>query len=439
MTSKKHLSFSALKNAFSALLYKIKDNRRTQSTTYSLHDIVMSGFSCMYMQSPSLLSFQQQMQGWFGRNNLKTQFGVLETPADCALREGIDQVDSQHFEPLFKDYLTRLQRGGYLASYQFMEGAYLLPLDGTQYHSSHDIHCNQCLTSTKKNGDMHYSHKVVQAAIAHPDHKQVFPLMPEEIKNIDGSTKQDCEINAAKRLMPKIKKAHPRLTLIRTGDSLYAKQPFIEETLSQGDHFIFSVKPGDHKHLTQFITDISLERHDIVDEKGRTFIYEWYCGAPLNGREDTTHVNYFRCRLVTPKEDNTNKVTYIGSWITDLTITSDTIDQLVRGARCRWRIENECFNTLKNQGYCIDHNYGHGSKHLCFNFYILTLLAFYIHQILQLTDLLFQKTRTRLGRLKGMWEELRCLFNRFLYTSWESMMENAFDPHQRTFIEPQPP
>ncbi len=85
--------------------------------------------------------------------------------------------------------------------------------------------------------------------------------MPEEIRNSDGDTKQDCEINAAKRLMLKIKKAHPRLTLIRTGDSLYAKQPFIEETLSQGDHFIFAVKPGDHKSLTDYIKGILDSNH----------------------------------------------------------------------------------------------------------------------------------------------------------------------------------
>ncbi len=332
-----------------------------------------------------------------------------------------------------------MQRGGYLKPYQFINGAYLLPLDGTQYYSSNDIHCTHCLTKPKKNGQTHYTHQVVQAVIAHPDYKQVFPLMPEEIHNSDGSTKQDCEINGAKRLMPNIKKSHPRLTFIRTGDSLYAKQPFIEETLAQGDHFIFAVKPGDHKSLTKHINGISLDRHDVVDERGRTFIYEWHIDAPLNDRKDSLYINYFRCRLVTPQRDGKNKVTYIGSWITDLEITPDSVAQLVRGARCRWRIENECFNTLKNQGYYIDHNYGHGHDNLCFNFYIFTLLAFYIHQILQLTDLLFQKTRAKIGTLKGFWNELRCLFNRFLYESWESMMEHAFDPHKMTFVQPQAP
>ena len=49
------------------------------------------------------------------------------------------------------------------------------------------------------------------------------------------------------------------------------------------------------------------------------------------------------------------------SWVTDLTITPDNAQHLVRGGRSRWKIENETFNTLKNQGYQFGHNFGHGT------------------------------------------------------------------------------
>lgn len=98
--------------------------------------------------------------------------------------------------------MTRLQRGKHLIKYEFLPGLYLLPLDGTQYFSSKDILCDHCLKQTNRNGSTTYSHKVVQAAIVHPDLKQVLPMMPEEIKNSDGTDKQDCEINAAKKIMP---------------------------------------------------------------------------------------------------------------------------------------------------------------------------------------------------------------------------------------------
>ena len=53
--------------------------------------------------------------------------------------------------------------------------------------------------------------------------------------------------------------------------------------------------------------------------------------------------------------------------------------------------DNETFNTLKNQGYHIEHNYGHGEKNLSMMFFMLNLLAFFTHQILEFTDLLYQK------------------------------------------------
>jgi hypothetical protein len=95
---------------------------------------------------------------------------------------------------------------------------------------------------------------------------------------------------------------------------------------------------------------------------------------------------------------------------------------LVKGARSRWKIENECFNTLKNQGYQIEHNYGHGEKNLCFNFYIFTILAFLLHQILELTDGLYQKTRETCRTLIAFWQYVRVFFDIKIFNSWESML-----------------
>ena len=427
MQLKKHLSFTSLRKFFSKTLLEIKENRQTSKIEHSLHDSVMAGYACMFLQCSSLLEYQRRLEKYTNKNNLKTQFNVHTTPSDTVIRSVIDSVSSQIFAKVFKEYLSRLQRGKHLIKYEFLPGLYLLPIDGTQYFSSKEISCEHCLTQTNKGGSVTYSHKVVQAAIVHPDLKQVLPMMPEEIKNSDGGDKQDCEINAAKRLMPAIKQLHPRLHFIRTGDSLYAKQPFIEATLEQGDSFFFAVKPTDHKKMYDFINNNELNKTKEVDAKGRTFVYEWINNVPLNGNDNTTFVNYFRCRLVTPQGNEPNKVTYIGSWITNLPINNENIALYVRGSRCRWRVENECFNTLKNNGYELTHNYGHGKNNLCFNFYVLTLLAFFSHQILELTDLIYQKTRKSLVTLRSFWQEIRVMFNRFLFESWEYMLDFILD------------
>ena len=98
MKLKKHLSFTPLRKFVSSVIRTWSDPRRQGSTDYSLHDAVMSGFACMYFQEPSLLQFQNEMEGTLQQNNLRTLFGVQEIPKTNALKEIIDAQDSNDFD-----------------------------------------------------------------------------------------------------------------------------------------------------------------------------------------------------------------------------------------------------------------------------------------------------------------------------------------------------
>ena len=126
---------------------------------------------------------------------------------------------------------------------------YYAAVDATDYHNSKKISCPGCLTCKQKNGSTSYSHKVLQPAIMHPEMRQVIPLMPEPICNTDGKEKQDCEINAAKRLIADIRKEHPKLDVIIGGDGLYSNQPFIEQILEANMHYLLVAKPSDHVYI----------------------------------------------------------------------------------------------------------------------------------------------------------------------------------------------
>ena len=283
------------------------------------------------------------------------------------MREVIDAVDSHYLNPVFENYFYQLQRGKHLQQYQLFENLYLCPIDGTQYFSSNNIHCQQCLTAHHKKENITYSHSVLQAGIMHPELRQVIPFMPEEICNADGYTKQDCEVNAAKRLIPKLRKSHTQLGLIITGDGLFSKQPMIEHVLKNNMHYIFVAKPSDHTYLMEWLDPYpALHKYSTKDIKGTRYVYEWMNEVPLNAADENFRVNFFRFKLIKTDKQGKEKITYQNSWVTDLTVTQNNIVTLVRGGRCRWKIENECFNTLKNQGYNIEHNYGHGQKNLCF-------------------------------------------------------------------------
>jgi hypothetical protein len=431
MNPTRHLSFGSLRQALSSLFQDLPDARQAGKVDYSLHDALMSGFACMFFQDPSLLHFQRRLEEAQHRNNLHTLFGIHETPESTQMRDLIDQVDSSHFRPIFPTYFSRLGRGKHLEQFELFPGFYLCPLDGTQYFSSEHIHCRNCLTTTHSNGTTTYSHKVIQVGLMHPDQRQVMPLMPEEISNRDGGTKQDCEVNAAKRLLPKIRQDYPDLGLVLAGDSLFSKQPFISDVGSANMHYIFVAKPTDHICMMAWLDAYGVSRMQdmhLVDEKGRQHIYRWLNDVPLTGQKNTLRVNYLDYHIVSRDKDGNEGIVYHNSWVTDIVITHENVVLLVHAGRCRWKIENECFNTLKNQGYHIEHNYGHGSNHLCFNFYLLTLLAFYVHQIFELTDGLYQDCRQKFGSKAHMWETLRSYIKILVFDTWDHLLDFAHTP-----------
>jgi hypothetical protein len=425
---KKDLGFTALRSTLSKRLRESKDNRQNGKVKHSLHDCFMSSFAMMYFQDSSLLSFQRRMQEVNQRNNLMTMFNVSNIPSETQLRDVLDETPSDRIEDVFSDYFFQLQRGKHLEGYQFMPGKYLATLDGSEYFSSGKIHCPGCLIkASKKSGDTRYAHQILQASIVHPGKKQIIPLAPEAIKNVDGTDKQDCEINAGKRLIRKIRETHPRLGLIIVGDGLYSKQPFIEDTAALGMSFILVAKPDDHKIMMEWISEQrqlkEVFRLEFKDQKGRQHVYEWINGVPLNGNQNSVGVNYFEYRLTVGE-----KTTYKNSWVTDIVINRDNVTILVSGGRARWKIENEGFNTLKNHGYHLDHNFGHGDKNLSMNFFLLNMLAFFMHQILELTDLLYQSCRARFSSRTEYWNQLRCTVRIILFESWEDLLRLVTSP-----------
>ena len=428
MHEKKHLSFSSLVKNLSERMAQIPDTRQAGKVDYSIHDCCMSAFAMMFFQDPSMLEFQTRLQDTHNLNNLKTLFHVQSIPKDSQFRAIIDDVPSHLIEETFLDLYRPLQRGKQLEQFRFLDGRYLVSLDGTQQFSSDAISCPHCLQKKLKSGKIIYHHQVLAAAIVHPDNRQVIPLSPEPIHQIDGQSKQDCEINAGKRMVGKIREDHPKMNIVILGDSLYSKQPFIDILLENNMSFILGAKPDDHKVLFEWVSELKAmdetQRLEIRDFKGQRHIYEWVNDVPLNGREDARNVNFFEYTLINEK----NKQVFFGTWVTDIEISEHNITELVKAGRCRWKIENENFNTLKNLGYHAEHNFGHGKKNAGYNFFLFILLAFFVHQILELTDPLFQACRKKFSSRKEFWNQLRCTVRFVLFRSWRHLLEFVRDP-----------
>jgi len=222
---------------------------------------------------------------------------------------------------------------------------------------------------------------------------------------------------------------HPQLEIILLGDSLFSKHPMVELARAKRMDFIFTAKPGDHKYLFEWRKNhpSRIKELRVVKEKGVEHVYNWVERAPLESA-GKSYVNFFELEIfATDKKTKERKRTFRSSWVTSLPLNETNIQKMTAAARARWKIENQCFNNLKNQGYCLEHNFGHGSEHLAFNFYILTLLAFLFHQVFELTDSLYQTVRAKWS-LRMLWENLRGVAYNFQFTSWEQLVTHCLHP-----------
>jgi len=357
------------------------------------------------LKSPSLLAFDKERT----EGNLKTIYGIEHVPCDTYMRELLDPLCPEALRPLFKSVFRQLQRGKALEPLAFLEDYYLVALDGTGYFSSKTIHCASCLHKVHRNGSRTYYHQMLGAAILHPDVRAVIPLMPEPIVKQDGTVKNDCERNAAKRFLVKLRQDHPHLKFIVTEDSLSSNAPHIETLHAHGLHYILGVKEGDHTYLFQQVQAAehsgrvtSYERHDRA--AGLVHRFRFVNDVPLNESNAAIRVNFIEYW-----EMGADRVQHF-SWVTDLRVSPRNVYHLMRGGRARWKIENETFNTLKNQGYNFEHNYGHGTHNLSVVFAVVMMLAFLVDQTQQLCCALFRAVWTKMGSKRLLWERMRALF-----------------------------
>lgn len=381
----------------------------TSEVTISLADALMSGFAMFSLKDPSLLAFDHRRKDATKRKNLTTIYHINHVPCDTQMRVILDGVAPEALSPVYSALFREAQRGKVLESFVFLDDCYLLSLDGTQYVSSTTIHCPSCLEKTNaKTGDSTYFHQMLGAAIVHPDRHEVIPVFPEPIVKQDGETKNDCERNAAKRFLARFRTAHPHLKVIVIEDGLSSNAPHIRELLRQKMHFILGVKPGDHEWLFRQV-DVAAVRGKTQDHEetrdGVTHVFRCLNGVTLNESNQDVVVN-----VLEYWEIQADDTVHHFAWVTDLTITQQNVFHLMRGGRSRWKIENETFNTLKNQGYHFEHNYGHGTQHLSVIFALLMMLAFLVDQILQCACRLFQAVWQKEVSKTRMWEHLRAVF-----------------------------
>jgi hypothetical protein len=405
----------------------LPDPRTGNNCSYSMADIALSAFAVFFTQSPSFLSFQQNMQKAHGRNNARSLFQVERIPCDNHIRETLDSVEARELFGLFDDVYQAFDGTGLLQDMRAAQNTRLIALDATWYFSSQKLHCQNCSCLRHAEGTTTHYHSAITPVIVSPGCSQVVPLRPEFIQPQDGTTKQDCEINAAKRWLSAHAERYTSGNDTLLGDDLYAHQPFCRQVLLHGFHFLFTCKPSSHTHLSGWVEGLGVGRdlHILKQRvKGKAnrweyHQYRWANGVPLTDSDQSLKVNW--CELTIT--DGAGQVLYRNSYVTDWNIEAQNVSGLVAAGRARWKIENENNNTLKTKGYHLEHNFGHGQQHLSSLLMTMNLLAFALHTLLEVSDKSYKLIRSAVGSRRKFFQHLEALTAYWFFENWDGLMD----------------
>lgn len=364
-----------------------------------------------------------------GRNNARSLFQIGRIASDNHIRQTLDPIDPSLLFSFFDDLHQGFAETGLLEAMRAVGGARLIALDGTWYFSSQseNVHCANCSCLRHGDGKVTHFHSALTPVVVSPAHPEVVPLRPEFITPQDGQAKQDCEINAAKRWLAAHAGRYSTGNDTLLGDDLYAHQPFCRQVLLHGFHFLFTCKPSSHAHLQGWVDALppGRELHTLkLRVKGRSnrwehWQYRWANDVPLTEGADPLPVNW--CELTVT--DGEGRILYRNAFITDWKITAENVGGLIAAARARWKIENENNNLLKTKGYHLEHNFGHGKKHLASLLLTMNLLAFALHTLLAVTDADYRIVRAAVGARRKFFQHLEALTAYWFFENWASLMD----------------
>mgnify|MGYP000988906074 CR=1 FL=1 len=426
---RRYLSADALISLLRKRFEAVPDGRRRGSTTYSMADALAGAFAMFSLKQPSLLMFQNQKD----QPAIKKLYQLDQVPSDSTMREILDGAEIDQLNEAFADIFYELQRGGILKQFVGADGYYAIAIDGTEYFRSDTIHCPQCMQRKVGKDKTQYYHQAVVATLVHPDQKTVITLAVEPIVKQDGETKNDCERNATRRLLERFRRMHPQLKAIVVEDGLSSNAPHIADLKRLNLRFLLMAKPSDHQYLFNEVIKASDEGRDeivsifdVTNPQLQLSQTQYVSNVSLNASNKDVRVNFLQHFEFDPKTGDPRKRF---SWVTDINLERNEFINYTRIGRSRWRIENETFNTLKNQGYHFEHNYGHGDKNLTTVLMLLMFLAFLVDQVQQTCCPLFSAVLEMLKSRRQLWEDLRRCVRTFVFDSfaqlWSAILRGA--------------
>ncbi len=366
--------FPMLTSMFSSLT----DKRHKSYIIYKMRTIIMTRLITLLCGITTMKEINSTFDSEQAIQNLSILCNqeLEEIPDWQTIQDVIEELNYDEIDNIRKYMFQALIRSKMFNKYRY-DNCVQLIVDATGL-TSHDYNLNgNCLTRTR-DGKVKYYKYVLEAKAVFGD--MVISVDSEWIENVENhneNQKQDCEVNAFKRMAPRIKKNYPKLTFLITGDALYATTPMINICKENNWHYIFNLKKDRLKTVYEDFEDNINYQNEVTKQN-------YFLSSGIVFKDNT----FQAFRYIETVEDNVTVFNYIS----DLKVDNRNIESIVKLGRSRWKIENEGFNVQKNGTFNI--------SHLCSRFenalkihYLFIQLAHIIRQLFELGSLVYKEVK----------------------------------------------
>jgi len=354
-----------------------------------------------------------------------------ELPATRTIDDVLKRLDHEEVNEVLMSVFEVLRKDKLFADHPELTpgGKYHLAIDAETIHkytpeSDHDCtNCPFCL-KRQRGEEIWYLHMHVTVSLVCPGGIRIpLYLYPIHAKSLNceetashETFKQECELAAFPLILKKLRERFPRLKFCILVDSLYANGPAIKLLKEHRMEFMIVRKEGSMKTVGQDCDGLekipdgktSGQIEEIGTEDGKKIkrSYRFFNEIDYQAMK----LNILRFEEWVFDEDGTQLMFVHWEWLVSWKLTKKNVAFSASRGRMRW-LEEDLFNTLKNRGFSIKHDYSrHSSAQVIWS--ILIMLAFLITELFVLTRQIIPIKRNRSLKdfMKSIFYELSYLY-----------------------------
>ena len=408
-------------------LRQIEDCRHRSD--YTLSEILMAGIALFIFQQGSRNAFNNLRQEAKFEKHYRRLF-KLRLPHLDTVHRVLCRLADEPLEQLKQWLVKTLLEKKALHKYRLFGQYVVVAIDATGTMSCAERHCEQCLHQTSKKGKTTYFHNVLEAKLITANGFAI-SLATEWIANpLTEYDKQDDERKAFVRLAAKLKQLYPRLPICLTADGLYPYQGFLDICRANHWAFILTFKDGNLPSVWEEVQallprcpDQHCHERRFQGQERIEQDFRWVTDIDYHGHR----LQWLDCLETVTHLESAEQTTTRFVHLTNLEVTATTVVVLSATGRLRWKIENEGFNTQKNLGYALQHQYARLNWQAAKNYYQCLQIGHLINQLMVLSTTFAPLLQGKIT-LRHLWRTMIAflLYGRLRRSTLDALAQRRF-------------